>query len=383
MSDNSDSSGASGSPLSSWANQITAVFTALTLIAAAGIHVITFFPEAEKNLFPEHELSLLSFYNRQRLILANTGDYDYFLSHVSYEFDFQTVKDATDHYQEEILGTCQEELWDITELGEKTTPDLLTRCTFDKETDDSVETVEGYLTLEVLCVDYLLREKKRRKEEGKGAVILEDADIVDDCKDRYQQMADKYTRLVDNNPAAPSWIPGEKNRGIAAELRQGETKQFSLEDGRFSKCPHFDPDDDETRGVETVEADAARQIAREKMLALYALTYQTLPGRCIEANYYYTRDRNYEANTAQFAWFKRESIPSQAAIHYFVVESSDEGYVRNQQVIPDKLKSLPLPDVVANLKYRNSAYCHRLFDKTVWLGSRAKPEECMAKLKDG
>jgi len=85
----------------------TTFVTTLSVFVAAIVHIVNVIPEAKKNLFPVHGIVLLDLYNRQRVVLGNTGDYDYHLSHLSYSHNA---------YSADTIEVMKEMLSDVSSL---------------------------------------------------------------------------------------------------------------------------------------------------------------------------------------------------------------------------------------------------------------------------
>ncbi len=287
--------------------------TTLSVFLAAVVHVITFVPEARKTMFPVHEIVLLDFYNRARLVLANTGDFDYHVSHISYSH--RPYSESTLAAMDQLLSERRNELEDsCTELYD---------AAIAAANQEQVETTR------------------------------ESASVI--CDGALKQADSRLASLRNpNDPLNPS-IPGEKNRGLGIALPSQQTVEFDLSESNWSNCNYLKVDSDDSSEIEQT---------MDQALALWAVSYQNVPGLCLEADYFFRESRNYLANREDSP-FLRASIPSGGAVHYSVMEIETRSTSAETLAESGHYTRTELPDLLSNLKYRDSPACSRFIEKFI------------------
>ena len=65
----------------------------VTAIVTASMHCISVFPIVKSTLFPNPNIEVLAFKSNSRLIIANNGDHELFISHVHYGSNYPDYAD--------------------------------------------------------------------------------------------------------------------------------------------------------------------------------------------------------------------------------------------------------------------------------------------------
>jgi hypothetical protein len=283
-----------------WLNRAVTYVTAATVITAALVHIITFLPEAYSKLFPEHDLKLLGFYSRRRVTVSNRGDFDYFLSHLSYKQNFDYVYETRERSQ----AMLDDHLYDM-------------------------------------CLDFHNSQPQDDSQNQNSTPEMA-------CAEAMKKAQARLTRLVDGKEKEAPWVPGEKNRSIGKMLPRESTLQFKLEGGRWSSCP----------SIKNVSDDTLKNA-----VALWSVSYRALPGQCLDANYYYTGDRNYHDKLREDPTAADSLVPAEAQLHLYATNVSDNtgsrGATEDSEVMGRTLIAIPLPreEIVSELRYRNTEFC--------------------------
>ena len=286
-----------------WVERIAGGIAALSVIAAALIHIINFLPGAYSTLFPRHDIKLLGFNSQERIVIANRGDYDYFISHVRYGPDYAAPENRElDKVARQLLEH-----------------DLQTMC-------------EAYYD------------------------SVEDPGKINDCAERLQKAEERVERLERFSAGdgyQERWAPGFKNRGVADVLNSGVTRQFDLEDTRWRRCPIV---------------GGAQPEQWEKLRALWVAGYQTIPGRCLNVEYYYDRDRNFVALTGQDE--DVALLPAIGSLRYYSMNERDD----------DAAHQCPIPPVAQQLARRPGSCDDSTAESTDLAGCSVRPS-CLNRVK--
>lgn len=345
------------------AERAAAGIAALSIILAAIIHIINFLPDAYSTLFPRHDIRVLGFNSQERIVVANRGDYDYFISHVRYGPDYSRLGDynlvraATAFSQDSLPGMCEKYFEEIAQ---------------DKATDNCEERLKNA----TLRVD-------RVAQIGEAAASAK-ADADAGSKSTAKSASEDRDGLLGvYNPML--WSPGFKNRGIAAALNSGTTDQFEIEDTKWQKCPVVDSATDEQW---------------KSLVALWLAAYQTIPGRCLNLEYYYEFDRNFIA--LQGRHDELRTLTATGSLQYYSMSERDEGANddcwnpastagnpdpdskdNTNSVKAACLKQLLLPKLVGVMRYNDSKFCTQAIREIAWFNKKAssKPKSCLGDVK--
>ena len=152
-------------------------------------------------------------------------------------------------------------------------------------------------------------------------------------------------------------------------MPQKEIKEYDLSDGEaeWADCHYLNAQTAHVPNRSGGEGnDQSTETSLADALALWAIGYRNIPGQCLEANYFYRESRNYKDLLAQFDWFEANSIPSQAFLHFGLGDSASQRTRTASSlelvVRAGEFELGVLPEVVSNLKYRNTRQCVALIN---------------------
>lgn len=158
------------------------------------------------------------------------------------------------------------------------------------------------------------------------------------CEHWQAKLERRYNRITTRD--LKGWSPGQKTPSIAHTWEVGETDVFKLNPNKWSGCPEVPIgfNDNTTCSLEQQKLAVA---------ALFALSYQAFPIRCVEAAYYAEQDQNYQDLMHLEPGLSQASMPGSATV--LLSEASH-------------VAEVPMGVVKVLIRYENSAFCASILE---------------------